>query len=414
MSKVTEYTLKFKEIEKFVKEKKFHNLSPKLDSRQQMNVRRKILEKLTKIKLDNISNPSFDIKSVSERNCENLIGKIEIPLGIAGPLKVRGDYAKGDFFVPLASTEGALIASVNRGCKAITKSGGAYVYIEQNGMTRAPVFRTRNLKESRKFVVWVKSHISDIKRLIEKTDPHLKFLSVNPYIVGRNVFFRFVLDPEDAMGMNMVTIACDHVIKNYIEEKTGVRCVALSGNVCTDKKAAWINKIDRRGLSVHADVLIKEREVKRLLKSKASSILEVYLRKVLVGSSVAGSIGFNAHHANIIAAFFAATGQDLAHVVDASIGTTSVELLGKDLYFSVSLPDLPVGTLGGGTSLSTQKESLSILGVAGGGIPPGSNAKKLAEIIAATVLAGEISLLSALASGDLARAHKRLGRGEKI
>ncbi len=403
---------KTREIRKLVKKKSIRPVSSTFEYEDQMDIRRQILEKITQTNLTNINSPTFDVKTVSNKNCENLIGKIEIPLGVAGPLKIQGDFFKGEVFVPLATTEGALVASVGRGSRAITESGGAHIFIEQYGISRAPVFRTKNLKEGRKFILWVKSHFKQIARRVRQTDRFLSLISVTPYIVGRNVFLRFVFDTGDAMGMNMATIACDSVIRTYIEKETKVRCIALSGNVCTDKKPSFMNKVEKRGYSVHADVLIRKKTVRKVLKSSPEKIVEVYLRKVLIGSAISGSLGFNAHHANIIAALFTATGQDLAHVVEGSLGTTTVEMVGDDLYFSVSLPSLPLGTVGGGTELGTQKEALSIVGIGGGGNPPGTNAKKLAEIVAATVLAGEVSLLAALASGDLAVAHKKLGRGE--
>ena len=388
-----------KEIYKLIKEKKFHAVSSSFTPEEEMSIRRHVLESLTKKELKNIGSPVFDIKSVSSKNCENLIGKVEIPLGITGPL---------------ATTEGALVASVNRGCKAISDAGGGHTFIEQSGMTRAPLFLTKNLRQTKDFISFIKSHFKEIARKVQSTDSHLTLISITPHIAGRNVYLRFVFDTGDAMGMNMVTFACDYVIKKYIEKETKVPCIALSGNLCTDKKASWLNKIEKRGHSVHADVVIPKEVVKKVLKTNPADFVEVQIRKNLVGSALSGSLGFNSHHANIIAALFLATGQDMAHVVEGSSGMTTAELVDGGLYVSVSLPDLPIGTIGGGTGLETQKEALAILGVVGGGKPAGSNAKKFAEIIAATVLAGEISLIAALSSGDLAKAHKRLGRGEKI
>lgn len=402
---------KEKYILNLVINREFHKLPPILSAKEKMDIRREALERITNVKLDSIGSPVFDIGYVSSRNCENLIGKTEVPLGIVGPLRINGEYAMGDFFVPLATTEGALIASVNRGCKAIFESGGAFSFIEDFGITRAPLFRTKNLKDSKEFVEWIDLHFQKIAELFQKTDSYLKLISIFPVIAGRNVFLRFSFDTADAMGMNMVTIACDNVTRNYIEKETKVPCLALSGNVCTDKKPSWINKIKKRGYSVQTDVTIPKDIVTKVLKTNAQETADIYTRKILLGSALSGSMGFNAHHANIIAALFLATGQDLAHVVEGSLGTTTMENIDGDLYVSVSLPSLPLGTVGGGTGLTAQREALSILGINGGGEPPGVNAKKLAEIIAAAVLAGEISLLSALTSKDLAMAHKMLGRG---
>jgi len=403
-----------KEIDILVKNKEFNKISDSLSPKDQMLVRQSALEKITGTNFKNIKYPLFDINNVSLKNCENLLGKVEIPLGIAGPLKINGECFKGETFVPLATTEGALVASVNRGCKVINASGGVNTFTEQVGTSRGPVFRTKDINESKKFVLWLKEHYGDIESKIKLLDPYLSLLSITPHLVGRNVFLRFVFNTGDAMGMNMVTIACDRVIEDYIEKETGVDCIALSGNVCTDKKPSWMNKIEKRGRSVHADIVVPENVVKNVLKTTSEKIVEVNYRKNLLGSALSGSLGFNAHHANIVAAMFIATGQDPAHVVEGSIGTTTAEAVGKDLYFSVSLPALLLGTVGGGTSLATQKEVLSIMGVYGGGSPSGTNANKLAEIVASSVLAGEISLLGALSSRDLSKAHRRLGRGEKV
>lgn len=400
-------------IEKLIGEARLRFESKDLASGDIVEVRRKILEKLTKTSLTSISKPVFDVGEASTKNCENMIGKIETPLGIAGPLKVNGDYAQGVFYIPLATTEGALVASVNRGCKAISVSGGADVFIEQFGITRAPLFVTSGLKESRKFVAWVKSHFKEIAQKAAQSSTHLKLISITPLIAGRNVFLRCVFDSQDAMGMNMVTIACDYIAKELIEKATGVKCLSLSGNACIDKKPSWINKIEGRGYSLHAEATVPKNVVEKILKADPDKIVEIYQRKVMTGSSVSGAIGFNAHHANVVAAVYLATGQDIAHVVEGSLGTTFVEKLENgNLYFSVSVPSLVLGTVGGGTGLATQYEALKVLGVEGGGNPPGANAKKFAEIVAAAILAGEISLLSALASSDLAKSHRKLGRGK--
>ena len=206
------------------------------------------------------------------------------------------------------------------------------------------------------------------------------------------------------MGMNMVTIATEKILEK-LHEETGVLAIALSGNLCVDKKPAAINIVEGRGKTVVADILIPEEIVKSKLKTTAKAIEEVNIAKNLVGSAAAGSMAFNAHYANIIGALFLATGQDAAHVVEGSLGITTAEDHDGDLYFSVNMPDLPVATIGGGTRLETASEGLSILGVKGAG-----NVNKFAEIVVSAVLAGELSLIGALAAGHLAKAHKELGR----
>lgn len=375
-------------------------------------VRRKALEKILGKVFPAIGSTIIDFVEVVGRNIENPIGAIQIPLGIAGPLKIEGDYARGEYYIPLATTEGALVASVNRGCKALTLSGGVKTKILFDGMTRAPLFWTPNIEEAIRLTNWVEEKFADIKRVAESTTRHGKLKTVQTFIVGNNVWLRLVFETGDAMGMNMVTIASDKVCK-YIEENFPgtTRCVALSGNLCVDKKSSLINTILGRGKSVVAEAIVKREVVAHVLKTTPEAIVEVNIRKNLLGSAKAGSQSFNAHYANIVAAIFIATGQDVAQVVESSMGFTWTELRNNDLYISVTLPSLEVGTVGGGTRLPTQREALKLLGVEGGGNPPGVNARKLAEIIAASVLAGELSLLAALSVGHLAKAHEKLGRG---
>jgi len=231
------------------------------------------------------------------------------------------------------------------------------------------------------------------------------------FVTGTTVHVRLEFDTKDAMGMNMVTIASERVA-DLIEEKTGARLLALSGNLCTDKKPAAINGILGRGKSVAAGVGIPDDLIVGIFKTDAATLAEVNYRKNLLGSARAGSLGFNAQAANVIAAVFIACGQDPAHVVEGSGTFTTVEQREGGVYVAVTIPALQLGTVGGGTGLDTQRECLSILGVAGGGTPPGAQAGKFAEIVAAAVLAGELSLLGALGAGHLARAHRALGRGK--
>ena len=374
-------------------------------------VRRLYIEKKTGKVLSAIASTILDFEELVGRNIENPIGAVQIPLGIAGPLKVNGDYAKGEFFIPLATHEGALVASINRGCKAITESGGTRAKVIRDGMARAPVFVTPSVEKAYELVQWVKEHFDELKREAESTTRHGKLLEIQPFVMANNVWLRFVYFTGDAMGMNMATIATERACE-YIEREFGeARCLALSGNMCVDKKPAHLNVLCGRGKTVVAEALIKEEVIKRVFKADAETIHEVNLRKNLLGSAYAGSLSFNAHFANIIAAIFLATGQDAAQIVESSMGFTWTEVRGGDLYVSVTLPSLEVGTVGGGTRLPTQREALKILGVAGGGDPPGTNALKLAEIVASAVLAGELNLLAALAANELAKAHKALGRG---
>lgn len=387
----------------------FHEIDKILDMNASIELRRTAISELTGTQFDHISQFSFDLESVTKRNIENMIGAIQVPLGIAGPLRVNGDFAKGDFYIPLATTEGALVASAERGSSVITASGGANVRIFKDEMTRAPVFRTKDIIGAKDLTTWVDRNFERLKEKAQATTRFGELLSIQAFTTGRNVFLRFSYDTKDAMGMNMVTIATDAAVDLILSENDA-QLVALSGNMCSDKKPAAINAILGRGKTVSSDVFIEKGIILEKLKTTPEKMAEVNYRKNLVGSARAGSLGFNAHAANITAAMFIACGQDAAHVVEVTNAITTMELTEDGLYCSVTLPSLNVGTVGGGTHIATQLECLKLLGVAGSGEPPGTNSKKLAEIIAAAVLAGEISLVGALAARHLARAHAALGR----
>lgn len=388
---------------------KLYALEKELAPDDAVAIRRKYIEEVTGVPLNWIGDSSISLETVVKKNCENMIGTIQVPLGVAGPIRIKGEYADGTMYLPLATTEGALVASVNRGCSLITAAGGADVRILKDGMTRAPVFAADNIVHAKVVCDWVHSHEAEIRREAELTTRFGKLTGIEMTTAGTSVFVRFSFFTGDAMGMNMVTIASAKAA-DLICQETGARLIALSGNWCTDKKPAAVNVVMGRGKTVSAGVMLSQDLISKVLKTDASSLLEVNTRKNLVGSARAGSFGFNAHAANIVAAMFIACGQDPAHVVEGSLCLTTVDPAPDGVYVSVTLPALPVGTIGGGTSVETQAECLRMLGVFGSGDPPGSNARKFAEIVASGVLAGELSLLGALAAQHLARAHSTLGR----
>jgi len=393
-------------------ELRFHQLPKDLAPRAAAEIRRRALAEMTRSPLHHIAQHSLDVTRAAGRNCENFIGVAQIPMGIAGPLALRGNYAQGDVYLPLATTEAALVASVNRGCTAISAAGGATVRVEDVGMTRAPVFRTSGIAQTQQFLRWIEDHEGEIRRLAESTSGYLKLLDVRPYAFGTTVFLRFRFDSGDAMGMNMATFACDRAISDLIEPATGVACVSLSGNYCSDKKPASVNFHEGRGKRIYAEVIADAQVLQDVLKTNAKDLVEVQYRKNLLGSIAAGSLGFNAHYANVLAAFFIATGQDPAQVVEGSLGVTCIEPRDDGAVFaSVFLPDCPLGAIGGGTALDTQREALSLLGVSPDPQHRGEAVLRLAEIVGGAVLAGELSLMSALTSHDLARSHGKLGRG---
>jgi hydroxymethylglutaryl-CoA reductase (NADPH) len=368
-----------------------------------MDERRAAVEEFSSVRLDTIGSCPFD-PILAEKNLENMIGCVHVPLGFVGPIRVNGKWASGDFIVPMATTEGALIATVNRGCAVITKSGGANPYIVKDEMTRAPVFRVNDVAHGIEVAAWVDAHLNELRALASTTTRYGKLLSAHASANGRSLYIRFAFDTGDAMGMNMVTIASDRMARR-IEEETGAKLISVSGNYCVDKKPAGINFILGRGKTALADATIPRDIVESKLKVTPEELTEAAYRKNLLGSAMALSYGFNAHAANILAAIYIATGQDPAQVVEGSMVMTTCELVDDDLYISVRIPALEIGTVGGGTKLPSQSEALTVMGCLGPG-----KAKKLAEIIASVVLAGELSTIAAQAKGELASAHKALGR----
>lgn len=375
-----------------------------------INSRRKGLEKELDVKLPHVGNYSLDAGIASVRNCENMVGVAQLPLGIAGPLRLNNEeFSVRNYYVPLATTEGALVASVNRGCKAISESKGANVYSYKVGTTRGPVFYTGNLKNEIKLYKWVKENEDRIRKVAEKTSEHLKFKKAKVAGLGNYAFIRFSFDTGDAMGMNMATIAT-LAITELIEKEVGIKSLSVAGNYDVDKKASWLNFINHRGIKAWAEVVLSKEVLKKVLKTNSEKLFDVWLAKCMIGSAMSGSLGFNAHFANVIAAFYIATGQDPAHVVEGSLGITTMKVMpDKSLYASVYLPSLMLGVIGGGTGLSTQKEAINLLK-----LDRKKSVLELAEVVAGSVLAGEISLLSSLAENSLVKAHRKLGRGERI
>jgi hydroxymethylglutaryl-CoA reductase (NADPH) len=388
-----------------------HRLPGDLSADEAASIRREALERRTETETDGLDSYSFDAETVSGNNCENLIGTAQVPMGAVGPLPIDGDHVQEEVYVPLATTEGALIASVNRGCAALREAGCATVHVEDVGMTRAPVFRTSGIEETQAFLDWIEEHEEEIRDRVETTSEYLELLELRTHSVGTTVFVRFRFSTGDAMGMNMVTLACDQVIQELITPATGVDCVSLSGNYCVDKKPAAVNAQEGRGKRIFAEVELSESVLREALKTTAADLSEVQYRKNLLGSAAAGSMGMNAHYANMVAAFFVATGQDIAQVSEGAIGVTCIEPRPEDsVYVSIFMPDVPLGAVGGGTGLQTQEDALSLMNVSPDSDDPGTAVMRLTEILGATVLAGELSLMSALSSHHLASAHRELGR----
>lgn len=345
---------------------------------------------------------SVFVDDESHVHCENLIGAISIPLGLAGPIDVIENEKHTSVYIPLATTEGALVASVSRGAKATSVSGGIHTASQESGTTRGPVFYTRSLTEKTAFIHWLRENEREIKKVAESTSKHLVYKSMNIQSSGLHVFVRFAFDTDQAMGMNMVTIATQQIV-DYIFTNTNAPCLAVAGNYDVDKKPSWMNMIHGRGQQAWAECTVSAEVLTSILKTDAQKMYNTWIAKCMLGSAMSGSIGYNAHFANIVAALFAATGQDLAHVVEGSMGITYMEQREQgSLYISVYLPSLMIGTIGGGTTLKTQSAARSVMGDV--------SKKQLAEYVAGAVLCGEISLLASLSAGTLSSAHKALGR----
>ena len=368
-----------------------------------MEERRAAAEAFTGATLEEIARGGMDPETAS-KNIENMIGTTQIPLGYAGPVDIHGGYAQGRFLIPLATTEGALIASISRGMSVINDGGGVSVAVFQDAMTRAPVFRVEGVEHAMRVMHWVDTHREEIDNAVSTTTSHGKLIRIEMFPSGRSLSMRFSFQTGDAMGMNMATIASEAVCR-LVESETGATLVSVSGNMCSDKKPAAINMIEGRGKTVVAEARIPREVVEGRLHTTSEAIVETNYRKNLVGSSMAGTMGANAHAANMVAALYIATGQDPAQVVGGSMAITTCEDIDGDLYIAVRMPAVEVGTVGGGTRLPCQREALSMIGCVGEG-----KAKKLAEIVATTVLAGELSTLAAQAAGQLGAAHARLGR----
>ncbi len=352
---------------------------------------------------------SFDPEIAGKKNCENIIGSVEVPVGAVGPVSVKSNVINEDIFLPLATTEGALVASVSRGVKAIQESGGVAVHVKKIGMSRAPVFHCQSGPQALQFVEWLDLHMNQFAETAEATSHHLKYLSHQSWVRGRHVYVRFVFDSGEAMGMNMVSIALQTAwekMKNHLPpELQHVELISLTSNICSDKKDSVMNRLLGRGYWAQAEVVIPHDVVTSILKTTADKLLAVHHAKNLVGSNLAGSFSQNMHVGNVIAAMYLATGQDMAHVTEGSQANTTFEADESGVYVAVTLPNITVGTVGGGTWFPKQTQALQLIRNGNS-----SNSLQLVTAIATACLAGEISGMSALSSHTLAQAHQKLGR----
>jgi hydroxymethylglutaryl-CoA reductase (NADPH) len=329
----------------------------------------------------------------------------QVPLGFAGPLTIKGEHAQGEFIIPMATAEGTLVASYNRGMKILNLSGGVEVTVIGDAMQRAPVFVFDDARAARDFVRWVQDHMDQIRDQAEATSSVAKLSYIDPYLAGKFAFLRFNFTTGDAAGQNMVGRATFAASSWILDNFEGVRHFYLESNLATDKKASQVNVMHTRGKRVVAEATIPAEVLIQHMRVKPEQLF-YHFNVANVGAILSGANNNGAHSANGITAMFIATGQDVANVAESSAGILYCELTPKnDLYIALTIPSLIVATYGGGTSLATQRECLELLGCYGRG-----TVNKFAEIVAAVALAGEISLASAISSSDWVSSHERYGR----
>jgi len=346
-------------------------------------------------------------------NVENMIGTIEVPVGLAGPLLFRGKQAQGLIYGPLATTEGTLVASCSRGAMAMTRSGGVATRVINQRMMRVPLFTTTNMDGAFTLANWIRDHVDELREQVRMVSRHAQLVTVEPSIIGCMVHVHFTYETGDAAGQNMTTActwqACQWVLQQ-IKHLRGVEVTdfIIEANMSGDKKVTFQSFISGRGIRVAAECILDAEVMRKTLKIEPRQLVQAY-HGVLAGSISVGMIGFNIDVSNIIAAIFAATGQDIACVHESSVAQLHLEEVDGGMHASLMLPSLIIGTVGGGTHLPGQHDLLEMLGCAGAG-----KVYRLAEIIAGYCLALDLSTLSAVATGEFASAHERLGRNRPV
>jgi hydroxymethylglutaryl-CoA reductase (NADPH) len=373
-----------------------------------IKARQQFIRENTGARLDHVSRYSIDPRT-TRGNIEHFTGVAQVPLGFAGPLLVEGQQAQGEFYVPLATSEGTLVASYNRGMKVLHRSGGVKCAVVGDNMQRAPVFIFEDAASASRFADWIKERLPDIKAAADATDPFVRLDYIDSYLSNAFAFLRFNFKTGDAAGMNMVGkatfAACNWILQNC--GACDIKQFYLESNFATDKKASMVNIMHTRGKRVTAEALVKRDVLLEVMDAETESLYQHY-KVSTIGAMLSGAINNGCHSANAITAMFIATGQDVANVSESSAALLYADLTPeKDLYMSITLPSLIVATCGGGTGLPTQRECLESMGCYGVG-----KVGKLAEIVAGTVLAGEISLAAAISSLDWVSSHDQFGRND--
>jgi hydroxymethylglutaryl-CoA reductase (NADPH) len=366
--------------------------------------RQRFVEEFSGKRLQHLDKFSFD-PQITRGNIENFVGVAQVPIGLAGPLQVNGEHACGEFLIPLATTEGTLVASYNRGIKALNRSGGVICTVVSDQMQRAPVFVFDSTREARTFVEWIDEHFDGIREVAEATSRVARLSYIDHFLSNNFAFLRFNFKTGDAAGQNMVGRATFAACQWILEQFDTVRRFYLESNLATDKKSSLVNVIRTRGKRVIAEATVPRKVLSEVLRVEPENIFHHY-HVGNIGAFLSGANNNGCHSPNAITAMFIATGQDVANVAESSAGIIYVDVIESgDLYMSLTIPSLIVASHGGGTGLATQRECLEILDCVGKG-----RAKKLAEIVAGVALAGELSLASAISSQDWVSSHESHGR----
>ncbi|MCX6390302.1 MAG: hydroxymethylglutaryl-CoA reductase [Solirubrobacterales bacterium] len=373
-------------------------------TREAATKRVEFLEQATGVKPENLASYSLDPATLPG-NIENFTGVAQVPVGLAGPLLVNGEHAKGDYYIPMATTEGTLVASYNRGMKIVRAAGGVTTTVIDDAMQRAPVFAFDSAREARDFGQWLKASFDEIKNVADATTSTGSLRDIQQFPASRMIYTRFNYTTGDAAGQNMTSKATSAACKWILAERPEVRQFSLESNFATDKKASQVNMMHTRGKRVVAEITLPADLLESEMRVQPKQMFRTRLLANL-GSIMSGASNNGAHAANGITAMFIATGQDVANVAESAVAYDFSEVMPNgDYYRSITLPSLIVATYGGGTGLATQRECLEILGCYGAG-----KVMKFAELVAATVLCGEISLQSAIIADEWVSAHDRYGR----
>lgn len=391
----------------FFKKYKIYNIEKIYKPAKSVLLRRRYYKHTYNIPFNNLPYKHFNYNPILNKNCENVVGYVSIPTGIVGPVMVNNRA----HFVPIATTEGALVGSINRGARFIQKYSkkGIDAITMDKGITRAPLIDVCHIRNIPILEEFIENNLNEIKTIFHSTSGYINLENITYHYNGSKVHMRFSATTQNAMGMNMISKACEKTMSFILETFPHFKLLSLSGNLCIDKKPSAINWINGRGKTVVVNTQLDIDSFEKYTNIKVDDLVELNIQKNLIGSSLAGSIGgMNAQSSNIVAGIYASTGQDLGQIGSSSVCITDYTIRKKYLNIDLTMPSIEVGTIGGGTGLSSQKQCLSIMGVCN---KNKHSSTLLSNIIASTVLCGELSLMTALCKGNLVHSHMKLNRG---